>query len=191
MATTKTTTNTNTKTARKAPAKRTRKAPTPPKKGAEPAAASAETSALLKMIESMQAKIEQLSKGSKKAQAKARDGRTMSEIFDGIKLPTRKQDWRTEWHEDCRDGYRIEINKFDIDKKTGDVILRDDLGTVSNVIGTMPRDSDVGGHGTQARVRGLLALHWELAEDGESYLGMPSYVSEEELATLIVSDAWT
>jgi hypothetical protein len=151
----------------------TRQVVEPPRPVAAPVAVDkqlhAQISAMGKQIADLQALVA-------KSRAKETLARTRTDILEGIKIA--KSDWRAEYH-----GEVIFVKPHDLDKKTNGVIVNSGP-EVANCLLAIPRDNDIGGRGSHARNAGQIAVHWECSEDGETFIGGPSYVSADELAAI-------
>ena len=134
---------------------------------------------LSSQVESMKAEIVKLTAAVAKAKARNSKARTLAEILEGITI--NKKDWRFEYHAaSTNDGFRISAKRHRFEK--GQLVLMEDHSPIHGCLLAMPRDNDVGGQGANARACDMIALHWEVGEDGQSFMGQPSYLSAEELA---------
>lgn len=152
----------------------TRQGVEPPRPVAAPVAVNGQDKALLAQINSMGKQISDLQALVAKSRSKEKDSRTSADILEGLKIA--KSDWRAEYQ-----GVVIFVKQHDLDAKTHGVIVHSGP-EVANCLLAIPRDSDIGGRGSHARNAGQIAIHWECSEDGETYIGAPSYVSKDELA---------
>ena len=204
MATTKkTTTRTRKPTAPKRPAK-----PKAPKAQAKPSAKAAKPKAptkpsapkraskakpktptapegpsvaeLQKEIEAQRAEIDKLGKALGKAKALSKKARTPEQITEGAQIP--KGDWRADYQ-----GATVMLYGCDFDRD-GELKEIDTEAPAAACFLALPRDTDVGGGGASARNRFMIAAHWNVSEDGESYHGEPCYLREDQLADVWAED---
>jgi hypothetical protein len=131
--------------------------------------------------------LEQLTSQKEKAAAKrAKSPERGLEAILGGKLvwndKSRKaadQDWRKQFH-----GFVVVVNTF---KYRKDEVIVDDPIRPMLALCAIPRDTDHGGHGTDERSLGNMAIHWRFKADG-TFEGAPAYISESEFDTVWAED---
>lgn len=98
------------------------------------------------------------------------NARTIAQIINGVALDP--EDWRATYH-----GKLARIYASDFNGKKHFF----DRSETRRVLLAVPRDTDVGGEGAQARAVGMIAGHYAASEDGGTYYGAPVYYTREEL----------
>lgn len=143
-----------------------------------PAPQAGAGTAILAKLEALATEIAALKASAAKTKATPTNVRSISEIVEGIAVA--EDDWRAPYQ-----GAHIAISRFDA-AKDGTLYLLEGAngGRIEGALLALPRDSDVGGRGTDARNAGRLAVHYSRSEDGQAYHGQPAYVSVEELALI-------
>lgn len=159
--------------------------PAAPSKPAAPAAPTAptapskapivdNTAALRAELDAAKAQLAKLLAKAEKLNAKIR---TRAQILDGAPtLPA--GDWRTEYA-------AADIAIHACVGHPGSYEPEEGGGIVAALL-AIPRDTDLGGDGSKARLNGLLAVHWETTETGD-YCGGPLYVTRDDLARIWAS----
>lgn len=130
--------------------------------------------AILAQLETLQRTIQEQNELITKLQARDKNVRSLSDLLDGAENGLKDTDWRLGWH-----GVSIPVHHFD--RGRNGIELRTDMPPFDALF-VIPRMTDPGKHGSQARALGQMGL-WIQREDGD-YEILEYVLSEAEIQTI-------